>query len=94
MSPWWERTKGIDSQQVLKPKTLGKKEEAKPGTETKIETKQMSVNQGRCYTIKSKKGQCCFPQCDVLSEAWSKLADGAVGSHVMFKTKAVASEVP
>ena len=65
-----------------------------PEQRRRLRRKPMSVNHGRCYTIKSKKGQCCFPQCDVLSEAWSKLADGAVGSHVMFKTKAVASEVP
>ena len=30
----------------------------------------------------------------MLSVNWSKFADGAVGSHVMVKTKAVASEVP
>ena len=44
--------------------------------------------------LRATKRQRCFPQCDVLSEAWSKFADGAVGSHVMFRTKAVASEVP
>ena len=44
--------------------------------------------------MSKRKRQHCFLQCDVLSEACSKFADGAVGSHVMFRTKAVASELP
>ena len=42
----------------------------------------------------NNRGPYDFPQCDELSKAEFKLADGAVGSQVMFKMKAVASDVP